>query len=557
MSAARTSPHPRPRPRTGVRALVGLLAAALAGCAAIPTSGPVVEGDGEVGERDRVVVLAQGPQADAAPEEIVEGFLLAGAAEVTADFAVTREYLVPQARSEWDPLAGAVVAEDVTYEQTGEARITAEATVLGTVDAEGRYAQAPDGARESLVFELQQDGDGSWRIARAPDGLVVTARDLERQFRATSVYFLTPDHRHLVPELRWFPDRDLALATAVVRALLAGPSPWLRDAVTSEIPAGAELRPEAVTVEDGVAELSLQPAQAVQEADRGLLLAQVEASLRPLGVTGVEVSAGGVLLEGASALEAWEGGDAEVVAEGALLRLAGGTATPVEGVEPGPVTGLARSEDGATRVAVRPPGELVQIGADGVVPLLTRTALVPPSVDPEGYVWSASGVAGRPLLALAPTAEEVEVDADWLADRAVRGLRVSRDGTRVAVVSTGADGTTLDVAGVVRDETGAPVRLGPPVRAGAPLDPSGPVVWVDDVTLAVLTQGDVGAPSLVTVGGPSTALPVVADAVALAAGRGERSLLVLTADGDLLRYDGRTWVRVPGVGPVTAAAYPG
>ena len=122
-------------------------------------------------------------------------------------------------------------------------------------------------------------------------------------------------------------------------------------------------------------------------------------------------------------------------------------------------------------------------------------------------------------------------------------------------------GVTLDVAGVRRDEAGVPVAIGPALRAGAGLTPTGSVVWVDDRTLGVLADGDAGVtPYLVPVSGRSTALPAVADAVALAVDRGERTLLVVTAQGDLLRHESGTWVAVPGVTGVlgvTGASFPG
>ncbi|KSW13742.1 LpqB family beta-propeller domain-containing protein [Cellulomonas sp. B6] len=555
------------RPRGAVPSAV-LVVGVLVGCAAIPTSGPVTEGDGVVSEQAGVVVLAQGPQADADPVAIVEGFLLASDAEVTGDFGVTRQFLAADERTEWDPGAATVVAARTKVEQTGEAQVTVSVDVSARLDADGRYAEAPADARETLRYELVQDARGDWRIAHAPDGVVVSARRFEQQFRATSLYFLSPDERMLVPEVRWFRDRNVP--TAVVRALLAGPSPWLRDAVTTAVPAGTELKPEAVTLEQGgVAELTLEPAQAVQDADRGLLLAQLEASLRALGITTVHVQAGasGAPLEGRAAeLATPDPGELEMLVDGRTLVLVDGAPAPVEGV--GPVLGtapqaIARSGDGSVRVALADASTLVTVPTGGAEQrtLLTGAGLAAPSVDRFGRVWTARASTPGRLDAVRLDGTVTEVAAEWLLGRTVRAVRVSRDASRVAIVSDGTDGTTLDVAGVVRDDDGAPVALGPALRVGAPLTPTGPVVWVDDVTLAVLSDGDAGAaPYLVTVAGRSTALPAVADAVALAADRGERTLYVVTADGELLRHQGGTWVAVPKVTgelDVTGLAFPG
>lgn len=552
-----------------VRALPAALAAGLlAACVAIPTSGPVTAGDGEVLEQDRVVVLAQGPQADADPTGIVDGFLLAAEAELTSDFDVTRDFLAADERSEWDPGAGTIVASGSKVEQTGDAQVTVSLAVTGKVDADGRYTEAPAGAVETLRYELVQDVRGDWRIAHAPDLVVVNTRRFEQQFRAATLYFLTLDKTMLVPEVRWF--RDHNVPTAVVRALLAGPSPWLRDAVTTVVPTGTALKPEAVSVEQGVAEITLEPARLVQQAERGLLLAQLEASLRPLGLTTLHVRAGsgGALLEGAPAtLAAPDPGDLELLVDGQTLSLADGSPVPAHGV--GAVAGTAprsaaRSAEGNVRVALAEPGTLVAVPV-GDAPqrelLSTAGTLAAPSVDRYAWVWTARSATTARVEAVRLDGTLVELTADWLVGRSVHAVRVSRDGTRIAIVSEGPDGVTLDVAGVVRDDEGVPLTIGPSVRAGASLTPTASLVWVDEVTLGVLAKGDAGpVPYLVPVSGSSTPLPAVADAVELAADRGERSLYVVTESGALLRHQGGTWVAVPEVTDVLevdGAAFPG
>lgn len=552
------------------RAVAGLLGVgALTACVAIPTSGPVTAG--EVGlppEQDGIVVLAQGPQRGADPAGIVEGFLFAADAEVTTNFDTTREFLAPVARPVWNPGAETVVARSWKVEQTGDAQVAVAVAVTAKVDAEGRYREVPADAIETLRFELVQDAGGDWRISHAPDVLVVSARRFAQQFREARVYFLTRDERMLVPEARWF--RDLNAPTAVVQALLAGPSPWLRDAVTTAVPPETVLKPEAVSVEaGGVAEMVLGPEAAVLDADRGLLLAQLTQSLRSVGVSAVRVraGAGGALLKDAQApLTRIEPSTLEVLVDGQAMTIGDDGPVPVEGVRPVVGTrpsGAARSADGSVRVALADPSTLVTVPSGGTEQrtLLTGRALVAPSVDRYAWVWTARADRRGTLDAVRQDGAVVEVPVDWLAERRVEALRVSRDGTRVAVVSSGPEGVSLDVAGVRRDDAGTPVTIGPPLRAGAAVTPGSSVVWVDDATLGVLAQDEAGAtPYLVPVSGSSTPLPAVADAVALAADRSERTLHVVTSQGDLLRHEGGTWVAVPGVTGqvrVTGASFPG
>ncbi len=558
-----------------VRALVvPALVLALAGCATFPVSGAVQEGDPEVGEPESVVVLAEGPEPGAAPDRIVDGFLLAAVAGLSRElhFDVAREFLAPDAAADWDPLGEVLVVSGTKVERAAPTRVTIEASVVGKVDADGRYTEASPDARETVTFDMVQDSRGQWRIASAPAGLILTVRQFADQYRAERLYFLSPDGTLLVPETRYYPAFNLP--TSVVKGLLGGPSPWLRDAVRTAVPGGATLAPASVTVDDrGRAEVDLGPVGAVLAADRPRMLAQIDATLRQLPqVQEVVVRAGqgGTQLEGTAKLStasAAEVGAPEMIRlepfrdVPQLATLTDGRLTAVPGV--GSLDGLdarspARSEDGSLRVLLAGPDTLVMAPTPDAapVPLFTGPALVAPSVDRRGWVWTATGSsvvtvdnAGTPV-AMAPS---------WLVDRQVKAMRVSRDGTRLAVISAGTDGVVaVDVAGIARDETGTPQQLSDPTRVGASLTAADDVVWIDDTTLAVL--GKVAGSARVQkvpVGGPSEALPDVAGAVSLAGARLDRSLLVATEDGELLRYDGRTWAQVPRVTAVRDPSYPG
>ncbi len=562
------------------RAATYAVAAALTlvGCAQIPTSGPVRAGDGQVPEPDNVVVLAEGPQTDSTPERIVGDFLLAGAAGLSGglDFDVARQYLYGDALADWDPRGGVLVASGTRIDVPADSQVTMEASVRAKVDADGRYFEAAPDARETATFDLVQDTRGQWRIAGLPDGLVLSPRQFSDHYRAARLFFLVPDEAQLVPEVRYYPASNLP--TSVVRGLLAGPSPWLRDAVRTAVPVGVELTPAAVLVDaNGVAEVDLGPPGLVQSAARDLLVAQVTATLRELPqVRSVVVRAGvsGVQIEGEAELTT--AGDAELaggpemllervvdgVGTSELVALVGGRLVPVADV--GPLTGLdarspARSEDGSLRVLLDGANRLVLAPtADAeAVTLLHAPGLAEPSVDRHGWVWTASA---SQVLAVDAAGTSVQVTAPWLVDRDVLSVRVSRDGTRIAVVSEGEDGgTTVDVAGVVRDEVGGPLQLSEQApRAGAAVTEAEAAVWIDDTRLAVLAGGPGTATVwIVPVGGPSLALPEVAGAVSLAGGRLEAGLLVATEDGALLRFDDPTWVPVPGVAGVRTPSYPG
>lgn len=567
--------------RRTARAAGLLLVVSLAACARIPTSGSVEEGRGEGAEQgSSVVVIAAGPQPDSQPQQIVDDFLTAGAAGLSGaagvpgalNFAVARQYLYGDTAASWDPLGGVLIVSGIQSERPTDTQVTVEAAVLGKVDKDGQYAELPSNARETVTYDMVQDTAGQWRIADAPDGLILTLRQFQDQFRQVSLFFLSPDEKLLVPDPRWYPAANLP--TSVVKGLLGGPASWLRDAVTTTVPQGVTLTPESVTVDgDGVAEVDLGPAPAVLAADRDLLVAQIEATLEQVTqVRSVVVRAGadGPQLQGTARLTTagkaeLAGGPEMVVADQAngerLMSLADGRLTAVDGIAP--LTGLgarspARSEDGSVRVMLSGPNALVLAPtADGALtPLVERSGLAAPSVDRFDWIWTASG---SEVLAVDAEGGTVTLAAPWLADRQVTAVRVSRDGTRIAVASSGADGVVVDVAGIARDDSGGPQQLADQVlRVGAALTAANALVWIDDSLLAVLGI-DAGSAAVteVPVGGPSKPLPDVAGAVSLAGGRTERSLLVAKDDGTLLRYNGPTWTPVAGVTGVRDPSFPG
>ena len=549
--------------RRAVRAtIVALAALVLAACTGLPTTGPVQASDVKVSAAPDIDVLAEGPEPGADAHAIVESFLIAQAAGFSDSFSVAREYLAGDARAAWKPLAGVVVAGETTISQPSHGEVSVDVSVAGRVDATGSYAEAAPGARETVTFGMVQDSDDEWRISSAPDGLILLTDDFERQFRSAAVYFLSADHTYLVPDTRWFPAKNLP--TSVMDALLAGPSEWLRDAVDSAVPSGVQLKYEAVTTTaDGEAQVSLGPSPAITKSDRALLLAQIDASLSVLpGVFSVHVDSNGVALDGAATLH---GGPADVgepqvltfLSDGRLAQLDGTAVSTVRGV--GSLEGLGASDpavgtDG-TRVLLSHGTSLVTVptaSAPAQV-LLTRSRLVVPSVDRSGWAWTSDGTD---VLAARAGASAVAVRADWLVGRTVRSLRVAVDGARVAIVSDGPDGVHVDVAGVTRDDHGAPRQIGAPLRVGTSLTDATQVTWVDEATLGVLgkTSGTATVVSLVPVSGPTRFLPQVADVVRLAGGP---VLVVATKDGTLRRFVSQTWVQLPGVSGASDPTYPG
>ena len=573
--------------------------AALAGCAAIPTDGPVARGDVELNEPVELSFRVYGPTPNATPEQIVRGFLSAQAAGVNEAFTTAREFLAPATREVWDPYQqvtvysgdlGLTMAQPAarTDEPAGttvaplpdapdlatatEVVLSGPASVAGVVDAGGQYVEASTDARQDVTFALEKDAVGQWRIASVADGVLVSQPNFASVYRSTPVYFLSPDLTMLVPEMRWFPQRNIA--TNAVRALLAGPSDWMRDAVVSGAPAGTMLSVEAVSVDSsGTATVDLSgPVLAADEDQRALLSAQLEATLQRIsGVSDVALTVAGAALtvKPRADLERDPGpeGPAIGVREGAVVQLDGRQLTPVPGLPTfaaGEVTALATRGD--VVVAALDGARIVRLvpGAE-VTELVAGAAVVPPSVDRFGWVWTAVDAASGRLTAVrAADGNRLDVAVDWLGDQQVRRVAVSRDGARMVVVSDGPEGVQVDVAGIVRDGAGAPQRLNAPVPVGGSLASASDVAWVDELTVVVLGDssdgegpGSATSVALVPVGGPTENLPPVEAADGIGAGRGRRAVYVTTATGDLFTRSttGTNWSLV--TTGVDLLAFPG
>lgn len=553
------------RTRTGVVAVLVSAMLALAGCAAMPTSGPVSVGVAGDTEQESVEPLGDPPPEDGSPEDIVRGFLGASAAGFSRssstendDFRNAREYLSGEARTSWTPRERVVVYPTASSPQLrlDGSQVQVTVKVAARIDADGRYDQAGPSAEETLTFGMVQDSDGQWRISALDDGVVLSEPNFEAIYRSSTLYFLSQDGTFLVPETRWFPLRNLA--TSIVRALMAGPSPWLRDAVRTAIPEGATLQPDAVSVDaDGLATVSLAAGGLPTEPDdRSLMQAQLEASLRTARVRTVEVSSDGVAMEPdeitldrgqdpGGALEAIQGGET-------LVQLTHGEFVPVEGVDS--LDGLdlrspARQPGGELRVALSGSARLVTLpteaGSSRTL-FTSQVALLPPSVDRLGWVWTAPA-DGDELIAVDDSGDTVRLDADWLADREIRSLRVARDASRIAVVSDGSDGVRVDVASVVRDDSGSPQSLGAAQRVGATLSDASRVVWVDESSLGVLgLSGSVTSEvyHLVPLAGAAEARGAIADPVDIAGGKGDSVVYLSNTEDQIYSRSGPSWVAV-------------
>ncbi|HEY3033060.1 MAG TPA: hypothetical protein VGJ54_00170, partial [Streptosporangiaceae bacterium] len=166
--------------RTRITLLIGAILAALltAGCATIPSSGPVESTPipAPPGSGGGATVIVEPPQPGWTPEQVVSGFLLASSS-FTHHHAVARQYLTPAASRLWQPgsevkiPARTPTLSSVPKKLTGQNSQTTVAVSwqeLATLNSSGQYQVAPrPGPTRHQSFTLVSV-HGQWRINELP-----------------------------------------------------------------------------------------------------------------------------------------------------------------------------------------------------------------------------------------------------------------------------------------------------------------------------------------------------------------------------------------------------
>lgn len=515
--------------------LPAVLLCLVAGCSMVPVGGPVFSGQAvepeDPLENPYIRIIPAPPQDGWSPEEIVRGFL-AASASFEDRHAVARQYLAPQARSQWGPDRQVTVYDDggdstLAYSYTADstAEVALEAPELATIDAQGQYVAAAQDERVDTTFQLRIV-DGEWRITQPPDGLLLTRRDVSRAYRVLNLYYFEPEHRTLVPDPVFVPVQARAnLATALVRALLRGPTDWLGPAVRTAFTPDAELLDE-VTLTAGTVTVNLDPVDVQSDEALARMSAQLVWTVKQLPdmqQLRLQIDGETVDVPGASGDEelqsrnSWgrygpdsTGGDLSgyFVRDGALWMLTDdGPQRAIGAVGTGqvPLEDPAVSLDGRRIAALGPAGE-VYIGelhkGGGVQQAFANRRFTALSWDRYGNLWAAEESAeGSRIWMLRKDGQPVQVDAPKLESTPVLALRVARDGSRVAAVAGRGETSALLLGRVVRD--GGTVRAESFLPLATDLEQVTDVAWRGADVLAVLGRGNRGAvlPYLVDVDG--------------------------------------------------------
>lgn len=448
----------------------------LTGCLQLPESGPLVTtsqggpGGAEVGP----YIDPAPPQPGESPADIVKHFFDAMTAS-SLQTSIARQFLASDAQANWDPKAATLTYTEASQPQ-GSSAVTVNVSGVNRLDSGGAWLGADDvsSVRFPMVVE-----DGEWRIAEAPDALIVPAAWFELRFQQVALYYFDPTAQVLVPEPVYVPSGE-QLTSSLVRSLLSGPRPGDAQISRTFLPPGLQLAGVSVPVsEEGVADIELDgdPGDLASEA-APMVLAQLAWTLRQdPDVRSFRLSIGDEpvgLPQGAAQLSVDYGADfdpAIINASQSIFGLREGLVVDASG-EPGTelLGPMSTTEFGLRDLAVdllarrvagvsasgqevlvadlrEPTGEAEEVVSEG-------ENILKPVWDFEDRLWLVDRRRSGATVSVVVDDVRSAVDLPGVTGEDVKAFLVSRDGSRVVAVVRGSSSDRVVVARVRRDGEG-------------------------------------------------------------------------------------------------------
>jgi hypothetical protein len=461
-------------PRLPRFAGVLVAAAALTGCASVPTSGtvqvgravPAVAGQGN----DNIRAFPAGPLPGETPTGIVTQFLDA-MIDSDSNYGVARSFLLPG--TTWNAGADTTLYDENSEVVTRESAHQVDVSMnrVATIDPRGAYQPAPGPI--VLPFRVVHRL-GQWRITHLSPGVLLSTSDALRSLRPADLYYFNLAQTHLVPVPIVVPLDQPGLATTLLRALLDKPSGGIAASVVTAAPEGLALLGNVPIDTDGVAEVNLS-GELQQAAPAALqrLSAQIVATLRQVpGVRAVRLLDNGtpvtdIGVPPVQKVDSWRrfDPDAPPTSNGALASTHGvvkgiGRAAP-DALRGRRLSAPIVSADGASVAALRRHAGRTSLLVGSTIgvahPRLTARQLSTPTFTPSGAVFVVRGVGAQARLVDVPATgrpRRVAVPAE-LRGVGISAVAVSRDGSRIALV-VGPPGLRSLVDGGLSSSHGAP-----------------------------------------------------------------------------------------------------
>ena len=541
--------------RCAAAALFAAVAAAAAGCAQVPTGGPVqqVGSGGSSQEQVYSQPIPVGPGPGWLPTKIVSGFL-AASASFADNHAVAREYLDSTAQEAWRPgwavtvVSAPPVATPVGYfrQLAGQPQAREKVKVTGlpvaTLSSNGQYLVS-SGPPQSYYYYLVKDSTGQWRIDTLPSNsqLLLTQADFQRVYQPRNLYFVTNRSGHgLVPDPVFVPAEatNTELATWLVNALLQDPVGWLSGAAVTGFPAHSKpigqvrINGQNATIDLGGKAVTARPQQLAQMAaqlvwtlgsgSNAIQSVQLQLNGRPVPVGGspyqlLPMYHGWVPTQSA-------GSSLYFLGNGAVQALTGAGQEGPGRVLPVPGAAGTTSAPTFSSIAVSPDRRWVAgIGAGGgivYIGSLSHGAPLRQWRSPEGACtslsWDAQGdlwvAAGDTVWMLPPGGgSEIPVMLSLPPGDQVTDFRVAPDGVQVAMIVTGTGRDPerqVEFAAITYD--GQSASVGKPLTIGSGLADPQELSWYGSDDLMVLAGSSSSAhlDEVPLNGGQPTPVPV-------------------------------------------------
>ncbi|MCF3129757.1 LpqB family beta-propeller domain-containing protein [Streptomyces olivochromogenes] len=580
----------------------------LAGCASMPDSGDLRDVESTPRQDTQVRVFAMPPRDDAAPGEIVQGFLEA----LTSDdpnYDTARKYLTAAAAQKWRPERSTTVLADGPStqpdpkaggrEDSGNLTYTLVGSRVATVDVQQAYS--PDHGPYNRNVHLTRDPkSGQWRIDAPPEGVVMGKSDFQRNYTSVNKYYLASDTsagttgQPVTVADPVFVRERVDPMTQLVRSLLKGPTSWLGPVVRSSFPTGTELKKgvdslapddqNKLTVPLNARASRVGTAKCTEMATQMLLTLQ---DLTP--------TLDAVELQGANGKRLCDFTRERGSAKGPeylyflddkhrLVRMADASSSTSVVPVPGalgegdkPLRSVAVSRDEHDAAGVSYDGKSLYVTSlasggslgDPVVHSQGATSddrLTTPSWDARGDLWVADRDRRDPRLLLLEQGggRPVEVRTPALSGR-IKDVRVAADGVRIALIVEQGDKQSLLVGRIEREEKSGeqPVVSVLELRSATPgLEQVTAMSWSGDSRLVVVGREQDGVQQMrfVQVDGstPEGPAPAALTGVkAVAASENDRvPLAAYSEDDGIVRLpSGAQWQKIAKEG--SAPVYPG
>lgn len=542
--------------RWGSSLLIGLLAWSLSGCASLPTSGAVHDGQVGVRQHNPLSQRASGPIKDSSPEKLLSDFQQACAAGTYDNFAAAKMYLTTSKSAQWDPdLMVTVLSQSSGLKLSvspDNTEVTGTGNALLEVGLNG-LTTAND-AEVEVSYQLEQV-DGQWRISQLPDGIFLGKTDFQNAYTRQSVYFWTPDYAVLVSDPRWLPRKNLG--EALIEALLKGPSPSLSKAVETLLL--SDQQQTFYQQKGNLVRINLPDDISFQEVEAdplGLFYQQIGATLSVVpGISSVELRVGETSYEFSKLSQSNIKRDGSLIGiyDGKVVKRAEGYTQEVTNQSYFKNHELTWPAQGGgednIRVVIQDSNLLMLMRERGNPVLLVEgTSLIRPTVDYWGWIWTAGSMSPNDLRVVDQNGTFAEVKSPWEDLGTIVHLALNSQGTRGISVRETASGQTTEIFTIQRDQSGMPVALINRMRVYPQISGIISAQWVSDDTVAVLSAGDeenVG--KLVTYGVNSYAetLSAPKDALALLGEAGDDAIYLVTASKVQYQLIGKSnWKRV-------------